>query len=268
MVKAIELKMQLAICEKYRELKNASQVAEYFCVGKTTVHRIIARHNVDKLHRGTVELNTRKSNIPYEKQMAIVDAYLSGASLRKICAEFGCGQYAIRSSCKRMGVGLRAKGGQPKSIKKETLDFILELTDKKLTQTAISLITGIGQTTISRIQNRHGINTKKSGADHGSWKGGRAMIGNGYIGVHVGNNHPLFSMANSSGYVPEHRYVMAKSLGRALSRDETVHHINGDKTDNSIDNLQLRKGKHGNGIVMCCAACGSQNIISREIANA
>jgi len=67
-----------------------------------------------------------------------------------------------------------------------------------------------------------------------NWKGGR-HISNGYIRV-LRPDHPG---AHKSGYIMEHRLVMSEHLGRPLESWEIVHHINGKKDDNRLENLEL-----------------------------
>lgn len=78
-----------------------------------------------------------------------------------------------------------------------------------------------------------------TGPDSTTWKGGRT-IKKGYIQVKVYPDHPFYAeMASTTGYIAEHRLVMAQHLGRPLTRTEVVHHKNGNKTDNRIENLEL-----------------------------
>ena len=57
----------------------------------------------------------------------------------------------------------------------------------------------------------------------------------GYI-LEWAPHHPF---AQASGYVPQHRLVMERSLGRMLLPLETVHHRNGVKDDNRPENLEV-----------------------------
>lgn len=58
--------------------------------------------------------------------------------------------------------------------------------------------------------------------------------GNGYI-----NKKGYRIVIRDGKRIAEHRYVMEKALGRPLRKTENVHHKNGVKTDNNIDNLEL-----------------------------
>jgi len=86
--------------------------------------------------------------------------------------------------------------------------------------------------------------------------------------VWVSPDDDFYSMTWKSGYAYEHRLEMARKLGRILRKTETVHHIDGDKTNNSPANLELRQGKHGKHVVMCCLDCGSRNIGHAPLASA
>lgn len=74
-----------------------------------------------------------------------------------------------------------------------------------------------------------------TGQKHPLWKGGRKISKIGYVSFYQ-PNHPF---ANHDGYVYEHRIMMEKLLNRYLEPKEVVHHINGIRYDNRIENLRL-----------------------------
>jgi len=81
----------------------------------------------------------------------------------------------------------------------------------------------------------------------------------GYRRIWVHPKDIFHSMADKSHYVMEHRMVMAVFLDRLIHSYETVHHKNGIRDDNRIENLELWTGKHGRGVrvsdIQHCPTC-------------
>lgn len=66
-------------------------------------------------------------------------------------------------------------------------------------------------------------------AEHSAHK---PYMENGYVVHHVRGY-------NKKGNAKEHRLVVEEAIGRRLGKDEVVHHVNGIKTDNRLENLRV-----------------------------
>lgn len=80
----------------------------------------------------------------------------------------------------------------------------------------------------------------RSGENHHAWNGGRYLEPSGYARV-------LVEDGSGKKYAAEHRVVMSMHLGRELLPEETVHHVNGVRDDNRIENLELWTSSHPSG---------------------
>lgn len=115
---------------------------------------------------------------------------------------------------------------------------IRSLRDRGMSAKEIAEAIGSKEEYVRRLMARLGIPRlarKARPEKNVHWKGGRTIDKNGYVLVH----RPGHPNSVKSGYIREHRLVMSESIGRPLRPGEVVHHIDGDRTNNRIENLQL-----------------------------
>jgi HNH endonuclease/Helix-turn-helix domain len=131
---------------------------------------------------------------------------------------------------------------------------------------------GCSKGTVRNHLLKHGVVLRKRGGgdncinSHGKrWKGGKTTDKQGYVWVNKKLVPEEFHSMAHGDYIAEHRLVMAQYLGRPLTPSEQVHHIDGIRHRNVIDNLQFRVKAHGSGAALRCSDCGSINIVGEEI---
>ena len=109
----------------------------------------------------------------------------------------------------------------------------------------------------------------RSGENNPRWNGGRRIRTGGYVSL-MAKDHPN---ADYGGYVVEHRLVMEEKIGRYLTKEENVHHLNGIRDDNRIENLELWTRSQPAGVRVsdeierCIKFLAQYNIKVQEVIN-
>lgn len=196
--------------------------------------------------------------------LAVVKAYMSGETSTSISRRLGCDKSTVLDALRRHGTPIR-DGGKARRLELDARrDEIVAM--YRSGQSAWSIKRALGCSSgnpINRILREAGIVIERRpivGAQHHMWKGGHHLDQAGYRRIKLRKSDPFYQMCSPNGYVMEHRLVMAKSIGRLLERYETVHHIDGNRQNNDLSNLELHQSRHGAGIRMRCRDCGSHNV--------
>jgi hypothetical protein len=263
----VSAELEQKIIERYQSGASGQIVAAEVGFTKGTIYRVLRRNSIPRRRDfSRVGKNHRLFNDETEEKIA--QEYIDGGTLKSLGKKYGTNFVTIRNALKRQGVKSRRRGGLFKRLITKDKEKILAMWNAGKSQSFIAKEVGASQTVISRAILECGGEPKPRfvrGENHGSWTGGKTNWPGGYIGILIQPDDPNYSMANTSGYVLEHRLVMAKHLGRPLRANEMVHHISGDKSDNRIENLQLVHVGHGTGEAFCCLDCGSRNVGPVEI---
>lgn len=161
------------------------------------------------------------------KEFLTYNAHLrrKGKSIKNPCCSRKCASFLKQETQKGKGNPFYGKKHSKESIEKNKVSHVGQVAWNKGK-------TGIySEETLKKMRfNR----AKQVGEKHPHWQGGRRNF-RGYVAIYS----PLHPFKDKNNCVREHRLVMEKHLGRFLSKTETIHHVNGIKSDNRLENLKL-----------------------------
>lgn len=249
----LEEKMLLKKDELVNSYKNGvtlSEIAQEYRVTYFGIRKIFKSWGVDT----SLAHQPKNVSVLYKHKDEITKLYNDlNISVRQIGIKYGVAYKTVRDTLIKWGIhrsGRVSKNSLLRDkqwlsdrylIDKMSISEIATLANASNGATSSSLLhSGIQMRTVSE-----GIEiarVKYSGSGSGNWKGGNKKTGKGYVYKYA-PDHPH---ATQDGYVMRHRLEMEKHLGRYLTQEEIVHHKNGVKGDDRIENLELSsdRGTH------------------------
>lgn len=258
--------VQKKIVAMYLKTGKMVETARACGVSWPTLYRVLYAHGVERGYGRKKHLERTRA-VKAENEAEVMRLHQSGTTAAELAKRFSCSEWAIAKVVKDAGLRTHNRGGRHRLLSEADTAEAIRLYRDGHSCPKVAAVLGYDERTVRKSLKASGVKVlrRPTGPKNGAWVGGRTKNGYGYWLVALSHTDPLAVMRNRSGYVLEHRLVMARSLGRVLSKHETVHHINGDRTDNRPENLQLRQGRHGKGVRHVCADCGSHNVIASPL---
>jgi hypothetical protein len=158
-----------------------------------------------------------------------------------------CYNYSMKVICTQCGKQFDKKPSEAKKYKKHfcARDCYVKWQRENLTGPKYTLMCDCCGKSFERRKSagkrKHSFCSRKCqhtffrGQNSPQYKNGRYTDDRGYVLVYT----PKHPRRVAKCYVYEHILVMEKALGRYLEKGEVVHHLNGDRENNRIENLQV-----------------------------